>query len=74
MEAINKIFSKVRDEINVSRKDWIDLIVNLEKKIFERGSSSITYKSYIREVLGMFSSNEVIVEVISKILNKEVSL
>ncbi|EAR84422.3 transcription factor S-II (macronuclear) [Tetrahymena thermophila SB210] len=74
LEAINKIFMKVKDDINASPREWIELIVNLEKKIFSRNSQVVYYKSYIKEVLGMFSSNEVTTEVISKMLNKEISL
>ncbi|KAL4479654.1 hypothetical protein ABPG72_004250 [Tetrahymena utriculariae] len=74
LEAINKIFMKVKDEISASPREWIELIVNLEKKIFSRNSQVVYYKSHIKEVLGMFSTNEVITEVISKMLNKEITL
>lgn len=64
----------MRSEINVSEKEWIEMIVVLERSIYNRSSQAINYKSNIREVLGMFSSTEITVEVISKLLNKEMKI
>lgn len=67
------MFLKVKSELNVEPHEWVSLIVQLEKHIFNRSSQVIIYKSNVRELLSMFSSNDIIVEVISKLLNKEIS-
>lgn len=66
------MFLKVKHELNVEDHEWVNLIVQLEKHIFNRSQQVITYKSNVRELLSMFSSNDIIVEVISKLLNKEI--
>lgn len=55
----------------MQQHEWVELVVTLEKYIFNRGYQVISYKTNVKEVLGMFTTNEIIIEVISKLLNKE---
>lgn len=71
VSALLKTFKKVSSEVNVSDLEWVRLVVQLERCILMRSQQAITYKSNVKEVLSMFSSPEITVEVISRLLNKE---
>lgn len=68
------MFEKVRSKMGAKTEEWVNLAVDLEEAIFDRENELDQYRSNVKEVVGMFSSNEIIIEVTSKLLSKDLPI